>query len=97
MLYIQKTVLCIYIKTLSLKTADGFFLLKMVILGQWQNQRLGLKISCGEDVHLFSDYLCKLYIKLECNATKLIALFFQVFNSLRMGLISHCFALFVVM
>lgn len=96
MLYIQKfgcTYKCKNIITQN--CSDGFFLLKMVILCHWQNQRLCLKISCGEDVHLFSDSICKWHIKLECNSTKLLALFFQDFNSLGMRLISHCFALFV--
>lgn len=68
----------------------------MVVLCHWQNQRLGLEVSCGEDVHLPSDSLCKRDIKLECNTTKLLALFFQNFNSLGIRLISRCFALFVV-
>lgn len=97
MLYIQK-IECTY-KHKNIVTqncSDNFFLLKMVILCHWQNQRLGLKISCGEDVHLFNDSLCKWYIKLECNFTKLLALFCQDFNSLEMRLVCHCFALFGV-
>lgn len=34
---------------------DGLFLLKMIILCHWQNQRLGLMISCDVVVHLCSD------------------------------------------
>lgn len=98
MLYIQNIeCMCKHKNSVTQNCSGVFLLLKMVILCHWQNQRLGLKISCGKDVHLFSDSLCNCYIKLECNSTKLLALFFQDINSLGMRLISHCFALFVVM
>jgi len=80
MLYIRK-IECTYKHKhiISQNCSDGFFLLKMVILSYQQNQRLGFEISCGEDVHLSSDSLCKWYLKLESNSAKLVALFFSGF------------------